>query len=339
MHTLSRSLMTGLLITALIACSSSDDDDDDGGSTTPPLEPLVINEDNAQEVASAVLLPLILLNTLNIGDDLLPIGLDNSAFAVANDIAAQRIDIELPSQACDVSGTVTLAVNIADDDLEMLTSGDTLSFDFNQCDNGEDIVIDGLLELEVLEDIAFNLDLEFEPPYALNVLLTFTRLSLSEPEQSAVLEGSLELLEQTDDGVEFNTRLDSEQVSLELNGSRELLRDVLIVGTANSADLSYTLDACEGEICTRLESDSLGGIVEFGNLSRFSGSGDESPSSGLMAVLGGIASGASEQSRLFIEALDASCVELRGDNDGDGNIDWTERTTWDSLSEDMIDPC
>ena len=74
-------------------------------------------------------------------------------------------------------------------------------------------------------------------------------------------------------------------------------------------------------------------------MSPFQGNGDEEPFTGVLEVVGGTAVGGVGPSRLETEALNPGCVELRLDENGDGGVDWIQRTTWISLPTGIVDPC
>ena len=293
------------------------------------------------QVASAVLGPIALIRQIGSGEDLLPDSLGAAEFSVANGAGALQAGNEIGpiTVDCLVDGTVTLSVSIADENLEYLRAGDYFSLTFSDCDNDIGILVDGGVDIEVLSDIAFSPDFEFEPPYRFEVEVDFSGLSITELESSYTITGGFTLTESTEDGVVFATDIKGDTLSILLDGLREDLRNFLIVGTLDLGVDAFTVEVrCQGEVCTRLDSYSLGGWVEFESISPFVGSGDDSPLDGEMEVTGGVASNGTGPSQLLIRALDYTCVELVVDELGDGNEeDW--RTTWESLPTGVAEDC
>ncbi len=254
----------------------------------------------------------------------------------------QSAAVELPpeTQPCLVSGSVTVSASFADDTQQYLSPGDIISSSFQQCNDGDGVVVNGGFRILILTRTAIDFELNLVPPYIFGREIIFSDLSLTESGETTTLSGDLELEEATDDAVVFESRLAIDQLSTAVNGDRESLRYFQLYGVMNEGNGSYTVEVvCEEGRCARLESSYLSGFVDFGSLSPFEGIGEEDPFTGVLETVGGVADDGVGPSRLETEALNPSCAELRLDENGDGGVDWTQRTTWTSLPTGIIDPC
>lgn len=358
MHTIAMRITGCVALMVMGGCGGNGGGDDDA---PPPAEPVVIDQSNAMEVTASVLGPVTLIRELGSGGGILPVELGAAGAStgsggvygelrelirparyfqavVAGGQGVQLAALELPplTESCSVSGTLTLSASFADDFLQYLNVGDTVSAEFNRCDEGDGLVLDGGLRIEVLTRVAIDL----LPPYTFGSEFTFSRLSITEAGETATVSGGLRVQEATRDGVVFDTELSGDQLSVAVNGDTELLRYFEMVGRYDDSDGSYSMDVrCPGERCAQLESSSLNGFVDFRSIEPFAGVGDDAPFSGILSILGGVAAGGLGPSALAAEALNANCVELRLDENGDSAVDWTQRTTWASLLAGVTDPC
>jgi hypothetical protein len=359
-------ITTGFLAVLLItACGGGGGSDDDAPPPVEPLEATVIDESNAMEVAFSVLETIDLIGFFNSDDGILPLELSEPALSAttnnhyktlselihwsADFLSAtgggsliQSVAVELPPETlpCLVSGSVTFSASFADDTQQYLNPGDTVSTTFQQCNNGDGVVIDGGFRILILTRTEIDIDGNLVTPYSFGTETTFSDLALTELGETTRLSGSLELEEATADGVVFESHLASDQLSIAVNGDVESLRYFQLFGVMNDGNGSYTLEVrCEEDRCARLESSELEGFVDFRNLSPFQGFGNEKPFTGVLEVVGGVAESGIGPSRLEAEALNSGCVELRLDENGDGAVDWIQRTTWTSLATGIVDPC
>ena len=358
MHTIAMRITGCVALMVMGGCGGGGGGDDDA---PPPAEPVVIDQSNAMEVTASVLGPVTLIRELGTGGGILPVALNDSAVSTISGavygklrelikparyfqaVAAGGQGVQFAAlefgpftEDCSVSGTLTLSPSFADGSLQYLNVGDTVAAEFDRCDEGDGMVLDGGLRIEVLTRVAFD----FQPPYTFGSEFTFSNLSITEGGETAAVSGGLMVQEATRDGVVFETELSGEQLSVAVNGDTELLRYFEMLGRYDDSDGSYSLEVrCPGERCARLESSGLNGFVDFGSIEPFAGAGDDAPFSGILSIVGGVAAGGLGPSALAAEALNANCVELRLDENGDSAIDWTQRTTWASLLAGVTDPC
>jgi hypothetical protein len=357
---------TGITVLLMAACGGGGGGgDDDAPAPVEPLEATVIEASNAMDVAFSVLGPIELLGLFSSDDGILPLALSETPLTSTNKTLyknvselihwpsgfltaaeggslIQAVAVELPpeTQPCLVSGSVTVSASFADDTQQYLSPGDVITSSFQQCDNGDGVVINGGFRILILTRTAIDLDINLVPPYTFGRRISFSNLSLSEPGETTTLSGDLELEEATEDAVVYESHVATDQLTTVINGDRETLRDFQLSGVVNEGNGSYSVEVlCEAGRCPRIESDYLNGYVDFGSLSPFEGISDDDPYTGILEAVGGVAVDGLGPSRLETEALTPGCVELRLDENGDGGTDWTQRTTWTSLPTGIVDPC
>lgn len=330
-----------LALTALNGCGGGGGGGDSGGAVVVPTDPVNISSANAVQVASVALAATDILSGVDAGSiigiasgsggdapragpgfplvDLVSSQLRHLQPLVPRTGAGVTIAVVLPATTfdCLVSGTVTVSGNIADTTLNTLTAGDVLNGTFNNCDDGDGIVLSGTLSMTVQ---SFTGDLS-APPYSATVSAGFTSLSLSGAGESLTLNGAVTLSETTQDGVLFTSTLSGNSVSFtESTGDAGTLTDFVSNGTDDLNTLAYSTDA-SGTLATV----NLGGSVRYTTTTIFQGIGTDYPSSGVMVITG--AANSSET----VTAVDSISVTIDVDADGNGTVDQTINTTWDAL--------
>lgn len=322
-----------------------------GGGTT--LQPLAINQDNAMQVAAAILDVVAIVEDVGEGG-VIPL----SAAAVVTDdktaslpefttIIRDQIDrfsllhspttdfqiaaltIEPMTFDCLV-GTYTISGKVADETGTTLSPGDTLNISFNNCDEGDGIVLNGKLSLVVVTGV----DTDFTPPYDFRFDATVTNFSASGFGESFTMNGDLSLREAVSaDGLFIETDASGNKLTVTGDGETETLTDYLIRGTLDvGAGDAYTADSGGlSDCCATLGSTILGGSVDFENLVPFAGVGENFPYDGILFITGGEPPSGIGASSLELHALDELCVNILIDEDGDGVNDLEFMTTWESL--------
>jgi hypothetical protein len=244
------------------------------------------------------------------------------------------IDLDPFEIPCDVSGSVTLSASIADDTLQVLTAGDWLSTTFRNCDDGNGTVLNGGLQIDVLVGV----DLGLTPPYQFRFRSTFSDLSVARGSDVYRADGTVTMVESTADGVRILSEVSGSRLRVTADGHEQTLTDFLLTGSYDDASGAFSIDVrgLEG-CCAALESTALGGTVAFFNEEQFVGVGTDNPDSGSHVIRG--AAAASGPSAVLIDVLDALCIDLLVDEDGNGAPDATIRTSWESLPTHLPDDC
>lgn len=330
----------------------------DGGGTVP-LQPLVIDRNNAMQVAAAVVDTVLIVGDLDGGTPAPPAPAAVAAVEVAalppalTSVIRKQMErfvlVQAPAdfqiaavippteENCLVSGTFTISGNVADPTGQTLTAGDTLTSIFSNCNDGDGVVLNGQLSSVVV----IGVDTDFTPPYDFTFDNTLTDFSVTESGETATANGDLTLREATADAVFFQTEASGNRVSVRTPSDTRTLRDYRILGTLNEgAGGAYTIDSGGlGDCCATLESFTLSGTVDFENTLAFAGIGNNFPFAGVLFITGAVARTGVGESSVEVIALDALCVDLFVDEDGDGGVDAAIRTTWASLQSGIPVGC
>jgi hypothetical protein len=340
---------TLLLPLVLVSCGGGG-----GGDAATPPQPLAIDQDNAMQVAAAVLDSMAIVLDLGSGDVVPPIPVDAAAEDVNTQtptlakiirdqadsfpllqtpIAVVQVAAVIPPTTfdCVPTGTFTISGEIADETGAFLTPGDTMKISFSNCDDGDGVVLNGILALVVVTGV----DIDFTPPYDFTFDTTLTNFSMTESVsgESFTANGDLTLREATNDGLFIETEASGNKLTASGDGETETLEDYKIKGTVHvPAGDAYTAHSSGlADCCATLESTILGGSVDFENTETFAGVGDNYPYTGVLFITGAtIPSGVGDSSVELI-TVDELCVNLLIDENGDGGVDSTITTTWESL--------
>jgi len=342
-----KTLGVSLLLTlVLVSCGGG------GGDIT--IQPLAIDQNNAMQVAAAVLDATAIVLDLGSGSVVPPIPVAAAAedmnalmptLAKVIRIQAERSTLlktplamvqiaadEIPLKIIDcMTGTFTISGEIADETGTFLTPGDTISITFNNCDEGDGVVLNGKLALVVVTGV----DTDFTPPYDFTFDTTLTNFSVTESgsAESFTANGDLTLSEAvTADSLFTETEASGKMLTATVDGETETLKDYWIRGTLSAAADAYTAESNGlSDCCATLESTVLGGAVDFENIERFMGVGDNYPDAGDLFITGAEIIAGNGNSSVELIAVDELCVDLLVDEDGDGAIDAGITTTWESL--------
>ena len=295
-------LVAAGILTALIAgCGGGGGGD--GTSATGPT--LAITTDNGETVAATVVTGVLAMFeiTEGVGGPILgPTAGGISVLGKPGKLPTRLLQVPVQgTEACAVSGTISLSGNLADP--STLTAGDRLTADFDNCDDGDGFVIDGRLALTldmVLTDLNVTADGE---TVAGDGDLTYTIDTLEFPAILTALSGAELSVTETGQSVTFRNF----DQTLEVNAG--------MLPTTYAADVNG-----------RLRASVLGGSVDYETVMPIQASGDDNP-----PYTGEILVSGAENSEVRIVVVSEETVRLEIDTEGDGVVDEFIDTTWAAL--------
>jgi hypothetical protein len=216
---------------------------------------------------------------------------------------------------CSVGGTVTLSGDISS--TQTLTPGDTISFEFAQCDDGV-TVVSGMFELTIA---AFAGDL-VSGSVSLEVGTTLVDFHVTENGvTSASLDGDVTL------GLDLTA---SPSIGITASSSGLDVSNGTAVYTLENYAFSETSDSVTGAytrtVSGRAWSSAFSGAVDFETSLTL-----ESFDAGF-AYTGRIEVSGERGATITIVVLDSTAIRLEVDEDGDGIVDQSIDTTWDALA-------
>ncbi len=213
-------------------------------------------------------------------------------------------------------GTITLSGDIAA--LGTLTPGDTFRVDYDMCDQGLGEVIDGVIDLTVV-DFSGTLD---PPLYMLAMDAVITNLQVVTAADTVTGNGDARVTLDTQQAPFVSAGVSGTSLTMDANASSETLRNYVSSQTfdGNQVPAEYTL-AASGT----LNSTQLPGDVTYGTDPEFVGLGENYPQSGSLLVRG-------DASSVRLVAVDDQNVRIEIDTNGDGTVDETLEMTWDEFA-------
>jgi len=301
-----------------------------GGDSSAPVTYAEITSDNAQLIASEVVSTTVSLESVGGGDVL-----GNSAADVSGDTVARAAvagmkkrlyqgpepmpaAITVPPQTddCLMDGDVTSSGTVAS--TETLTSGDQMRLDFNDCDDGDGVVLDGRIDLHVraFEGDVFDL-------FMLDVDTTVTNFSATASGETVVVgDGEARVVMDTMSYPLSTGSMSGSLITLRWDGATRTLRSYSTEFTSDESAIpaSFTQDH-RGTLSSTL----FEGRVDYDTTSILQGAGDGPPVSGELLITG------KDGATILLTVLDAANLRLDLDLDGDAVVDETQNATWDSL--------
>jgi hypothetical protein len=285
---------------------------------------LAITSANGEEVASAVIIAIGTSFDLGdiSGDDIAVQAAEGPVAAPGSLSSANVYAKFLPAYAmaaenCANGGTVEVTATVADPTTP--TVGDRIIAVFDNCDDNEGYVISGTVDLtiaaiqgDVLTDV-----------FLLGLDVVLTDIVMIDGTETITASGQFML---TLDNLDFPV------LALSLAG------DQLQFGAAGQAitltNFDHSLQVDTGvipetklaEVFGRLDSQSLGGTVDYETPILVQAIGDFDPHSGRILVTG------ANDSSVLINIFDSTRITLEIDTNGDGVIDEYVDTTWAALS-------
>lgn len=232
------------------------------------------------------------------------------ASSAATSVTGVVISQSIP---CD-SGSLDFTFNDADNNGD-LSSGDTVTMSASNCVQGS-TTITGSITID-------NVIVSGDPmsfPYTLQFRIQASGFTISESGELVALNGSMTLNQTTSDGISFSNTISGSSIQVNEGGTAATLGNYSISGSEDGATGAYTLN-----MNATVTSSDLGGSVTIVTDITFQGVGADNPMTGQATITG------ANNSRVTLIALDAVNVRLEVDADGNGAVETTIDTTWDSL--------
>lgn len=325
MNTRFKIALIGSALLALFGCGGGG-----GGGGTAPTAEIDITSDNAVAVASDVYNSIG--DTASLGD-FGSGGLIGSAGTAtptlsktATSLATKAgfdgtldtgsliaIAVGPQTSDCAVSGSVTISGDISNPDAP--SGGDTITLQFNNCDDGDGQVVNGRLTITI-DSISGDLTSEF---FALGVTLDFRSFTVQEGGQTSSVLGGFSMMLDTTGYPVTVASLSSPYLSVS-DGVRTA--NLTNYSTTATVDESSQPPAFSVTSSGRIDLPAHGGTVSYSTPEAFTGFGDADPDAGVLVIHGG--GGAT----ITMTVLSSTQLQLEMDYDGNGTADETVMLTW-----------
>ena len=315
-------VFAGLLVVLTAACGG-------GGSDSvvvvPPvqLDPVQISAANAPSVTSAS------LNAAAFGGELgdlggtgvlgVPAAPDTLSKVAAvgfsktfgTTVNATEGPVTIP---CNFDGFITLTITYTD--LNTVTAGDRITSTFDQCDDGDGIVMDGYMDL-LFTSFSGNVDTGL---FNAIIAVTLGNLSMDEgdPAGPVVADGEFQIATNTLSYPIVTTTVSGELVELQGNGKTLTMEDFSTTTVSDDSTLGYSITASG-----LVSGNEFEGVADYETVEAFVGTGMENPYAGEMLITG------ADNSSIRVTVLGVDSVLLEMDYDGDGAVDESIELTWD----------
>jgi hypothetical protein len=305
---------------SLLLCACGGGGGGGGSSDTPPVaSQAVINSANAGTVAGRS--ADAAFQSGGFGGVLGSAGLiASSPGASAKPAAAEMVTTLAPigpeTTPCLVSGSTTINGDIANP--VTITAGDFINIDVDNCDDGEGVILDGLLSMTFT---SFEGDL-LTGMMLLGFSLDVDNFQALSGNEFNLVDGDISLSVDTRTPMLAIATTSGSIFTVSSNTSTETLRNFSSEVTENSGMLpSYVTTDASGTV----ESTEFDGAVSYTTPVVFESLGEAYPYAGELLIRG------ANNATLRLIALDEANVRIEADYDGDGAIDETTDTTWDAL--------
>ena len=220
------------------------------------------------------------------------------------------------TEPCVISGTVILSGNVANP--PDLGPGDTLNASFTDCDDGDSLILNGGLKLQITSisgDVIAG-------SFRVVADTTFTNLGVTEGSDTGTLNGTASLTFDALDPSKEITRIVADSLRFTSGGDVFQLTDYDLSAEVLLGPNQYSLHV------TGLLQDTsaFAGTVQIDTLTAVTGDVGSYPSAGLVRVTGASAG------TVDVEALNPIQVRLHIDADGNGMVDEVRDLTWVELA-------
>jgi hypothetical protein len=213
------------------------------------------------------------------------------------------------------TGTATLSGNI--DDPSTLSPNDTFRIEYDMCDDGEGTVIDGLVEMTIVE---FTGDV-FLGTFLLTADTLVDNLSITAEGETVTGSGDARVTIDT-------TR--APFVSTGVRGNNLTQTSAASTGSLTNYETNVTFDGNQvpAEITTgasgTIDSSLLPGSIDYSTELTFVAFLGSYPHEGILLIEG-------DKSKAWLVAVDAENVRIDIDSDGNGSVDEVIEMTWEEL--------
>jgi len=307
--------VVALIALALSACGGSGSGESTGGNIQVSAELATIDSQSAPDIAAAVAGAIVGSESLAaIGGFSVPSV--STGFASLGKDAPQTLAATIGPESvdCAAAGSVTLSGTVAVP--ASLTPGDTLIFEFMDCDDAEGIVVDGALAFEI---VAFSGEIAIGM-LTLTVSMTLDQLQFFQDGVGGSMDGELSFTVDTTNAPESFVAVSSSLFTILAGGESLTISDFIVTIAIDPALGATTLDSS-----ATLASAAFDGEVSYLTTEALVFSGPGGPIAGQIVVTG--AAGAT----LTISILGADQIELEIDVDGNETVDEVVVTSWAEL--------
>lgn len=297
----------------------------DGLGPEPPAGPtLNVTVANAEDIASALIITIGL--GFDVGDlsggEVMPQAAGSPAEVLNLMLGGgwsgkPMYGVASKLETCNVSGTADITRDLADPGT--LTIGDRITAVFVDCDDGEGYVINGTVDITVAGkqgDLAAGV-------FSLSLDTIMTGVEVTEGSETASFDGSFTLTLDSLDFPVIAQRLAGSEFAVSYGPETVTLTNF---DHYIEVDFGVIPEAVLVEVSGRMDSQLLGGSVDYETPVAVRATGDNEPYTGEILVTG------SDDSTVRIVIEDSTRVTLEVDTNGDGVVDAYIDTTFAALN-------
>jgi hypothetical protein len=316
-----------LTVAILTACGGS------GGGSPTLTASAVLTTQNASTVAGAVtdavlgsgdlseIAEFSLLGTAGVAPVMMAATVAAGELAKeAAQLQAEKAEVSISlSEACPSGGSLNISANIANE--QTLTAGDSFSVNYNNCDFGDGLLLNGGMDMRVL---SFQGDLNVGQIDNLGFDININSFSLMDLGETMTLSGDLAMtLDSTATSVTATVSSSSLNLTTSLGESFSLAQFT----TTTVVDLTTFPESVSLQSDGFLMGSDFTGQIQFSTTVEFNFTGEGDPSAGELLITG--ADGAT----IRVIAVDSLTVRLELDLDGIDGVDpdGVIVTTWQQL--------
>lgn len=224
------------------------------------------------------------------------------------------------TELCVPSGSITinLDVNLLKFAVGELSAGDKIDVDYADCDEGLGEVVNGRMELTVVD---FTGDLGLGA-YRLEMAVVLIDLAVTAATDTVTNNGDSTVVIDTTGNPLVLLSIRGNSMATVSAASTETVSSFLTTQTVDTSVIPepYTLESS-----ATVNSSQLAGVISFDTTVTFQGMGGAYPFAGELLVTGA-------SSAVKLVPLTETTVRIDTDSDGDGVFESSEETTWDDIA-------